>query len=477
MNLTPSRHHSPATRGTLARRGHLISAPAPKIALSLGLGLALGFALPAESLGQNTGAPISSGSGAGTGTGQESSTGLGTTGTGRETGLNRPPLSGGLDTAIPPLSPDSTPVGPGDPVQVSKQMLDQARAITDPGERAFALERLARTAVFSGQPEDAAAALLDAMAATRQVPSPLVRDQRISAIITTALSLAEETIRAGTADDPNNDPTSATPAVAPKDQPKRLERARLIWDRTLEVAREIQSATTRTETIYRIVESQSFSSQNLIVDPVSRKYGTRPDPSKLNPELRKYSDALLVEAATHALEIDRPLFRDRALISVVTNAAISAQFGRAIEIARMIPQAEARVDALIRIAENQAILDKATDATATYSEAARTVAMIPQVDPREILNNVLIDSLISVGRFDDARACVGTYDNPQRKVLALGAVAESQGRRGLSASARAWIAQEPSPELRAVLSRKLAEGLSAAIEQNRSKEQIRQGIQ
>ncbi len=480
MNLTPSRHHGPAPREMIARRrGLLISTTTARIPLSLGLGLALGLSFAGPATAQNTGAPISSGSGTGTGTGQESGSGLGTTGTGRETGLNRPSLGGGqgYGTQIPPLPPDSTPVGPSDPTQVSKSMLADARAITDPGERSFALERLARTSIFAGQPDDARDALVEAMQSARLVTNPLVRDQRITAIVTSALALAEELIRTGTADDPASDPSSPVKPSPPPDQPKRLQNARLIWDRTLEVSREIQSPTTRTETIYRVVESQSFSSQNLIVDPVGRRDGGRPAPEKLSPRLRKYSDDLLVEASVHAMEIDRPLFRDRALISVVTNAAISAQFDRAIQVARMIPQAEARVDALIRIAENQAIQDRGPDSTATYSEAARTVAMIPQEDPRDILNNVLIDSLISVGRFEDARACVVTFDHPQRKLLALSAVAESQGRRGLAASARAWIAQESSPELRSILNRKLAEGLAAAIEQNRSKEQIRQGIQ
>ncbi len=72
----------------------------------------------------------------------------------------------------------------------------------------------------------------------------------------------------------------------------------------------------------------------------------------------------------------------------------------------------------------------------------RAVASIPLDDPRAILTGVLIDNLISVGRFDDARATTVLYPDTPARMVALGAIAESQGRRGLAESARDWIARD-----------------------------------
>ena len=63
----------------------------------------------------------------------------------------------------------------------------------------------------------------------------------------------------------------------------------------------------------------------------------------------------------------------------------------------------------------------------------------------------LVDSLIASGRFDDARACTVLYPEESERFVALGAVAESMGKRGLAASARRWIATEAPPGYRSAL--------------------------
>jgi hypothetical protein len=88
------------------------------------------------------------------------------------------------------------------------------------------------------------------------------------------------------------------------------------------------------------------------------------------------------------------------------------------------------------------------------------------------LTGVLIDSLISTGRFDDARATIELYPDSIHKDKALGAVAESQGRRGLAKEAIAWIDQDAPVELRSYLRRRVADGLLAALEQNRTEAQV-----
>jgi len=102
-------------------------------------------------------------------------------------------------------------------------------------------------------------------------------------------------------------------------------------------------------------------------------------------------------------------------------------------IARLIPQPELRSDALLKIAETQARRGDAEGATASYRETANAVASIPLDDVRGVLAGVVIDSLIAVGRYEDARGSISLYPDEPRRLLALEAVAESQGRRGAGA--------------------------------------------
>jgi hypothetical protein len=88
-----------------------------------------------------------------------------------------------------------------------------------------------------------------------------------------------------------------------------------------------------------------------------------------------------------------------------------------------------------------------------------------------VLAGVLIDSLISVGRFDDARACIVLYPDESRRLIALGAVAESQGRRGSGLAALQWInAMTATSNDRSWLYRKVNNGIVAAIEDNRRRD-------
>ena len=108
-------------------------------------------------------------------------------------------------------------------------------------------------------------------------------------------------------------------------------------------------------------------------------------------------------------------------------------------------------------------------ATKSFSLAAKSVASIPLDDPRAILAGVLIDSLVSVGRFEDAIASVGLYPTEPKKWIALGAIAESQGRRGDARSALAWINRDIPAAQRSFLYRRVSNGVVTAIEQNRNK--------
>lgn len=468
------------------------------------LGLALSLLWPDWTFAQ--GLPPSSGSGAGTGTGMSSGS-AGSTGTGRE-GMSTSPLPGALPNPNLTIPRNRRPIGTrdvsgGGMSTVSPDLFLDARSVRDPGERALALVRIAQTAIFSRQLDEAHTALFEAGPAALAEPDRLIREQRLSAIIDALLRLAEERMSEGNDVDlsaPLDDPTTPKPAPAPAPTPAtpppatsalpepaapaipkiaKLRAALPEWDQAVALATRIDLVTPRTESLFRIVESEAFSSQRLITDPIrNRSYGgegnARPDPASLDPEIRAYADTLLSNSARHASMIERPIWRDYAAFSIISNAATSSQFTRGFEIARAIQQPEARTNALIRLAEGQAMNARPNEATAAYEEAARSVTLIPQEDPRETLVGVLIDSLISFGRFDDAHACVTLYSFPSRQLTALMAIAESQGRRNLAESARLWIARE-NPSFQPLLYRKVNDGILAAIEQNRSKDLSERG--
>jgi hypothetical protein len=180
--------------------------------------------------------------------------------------------------------------------------------------------------------------------------------------------------------------------------------------------------------------------------------------------LLDFADRALVNAQAHADLITRPVWRDRALLEVTGKAAYSDQFPRALEIARTIPDPEIRTDALVRVAEGLARRNYGPPATQVYAEAAQAVSEVPDDDIRGVIAGVLIDSLIATGRFDDARRCVVLMPDVTRQIVALGAVAESQGKRFLSDRARQWIDREAPPEYRAMLRRKVEDGELSAFD-------------
>jgi hypothetical protein len=452
----------------------------PTLALGLGLIIVIGSARssPAQR--------VSSGSGAGTGTGQEAG-GLGATGTGAESGglgatsgrpFQRPaggPGMGGQFPSGPRPEPMERPrvVNPGEVERLfgkdEPPLVAEALKITDPGERALALVRIARTSIFLGRPDLGHIAVFQAAKDCVQANDATARDQAIVSTVQAALALAEEHMRDVVSVDANRDIVPDLPKPINTDRASNLERGRQEWDLAFRLAFEIRNRSSRTETLFRVAESESLGSSSLVREP-ARLLGTRPDAGKLPATTRGFSDRLLKTAIEHAAQIERPVWRDRAMVAIATNASVSGQFDRAEEAALAIPQPEVRTDALLRIAENQVVFGRPDYATQTYAQAAKTIAEVPVADPRETLVGVLIDSLIAYGRFDDARASTVLYANPSNPPIALSAIAESQGRRGLSASAQKWIEAEQDSGLRSLLYRKLNDGVLYSVEQKRAAE-------
>ncbi len=361
--------------------------------------------------------------------------------------------------------------GRGSDVQtVTPDLVEIARAIDEPSERSLALKTIAEAAIFTNQLSVAHVTLGEAATAALPLPDSLVRDQRLIAIITGLINLAEANIREGKLDMSILEPDEKGKGNRP-DRITVVKRAKLEWQRAAYLAGRIGNITYRSEMLYRVVDSSSYGSEIIINEyaPPAGPDATEKPKSNAPNQFHELADAILQQSADDARYIERPVWRDRALVTIAENAASSRQFARALEVARMIPQPEVRTDALVKIAETQARNDHQEDATKTYHEAAEAVASIPLEDPRAVLVGVLIDNLITVGRFEDARICSDLYGDETRKYLALGAVAESQGRRGQSPNAMKWIAADVPETHRAQLYRRVKDGTIAAIEQNRAR--------
>jgi hypothetical protein len=492
-------------------------------AAALGVGLALSFPATAPAQTTPSGPGVSSGSGAGTGTG---GSGLGSTGTGTSGGMSpsgtlrntqpgvgsgprtvpsqgapnriRPGGADGSGVDVPAPSPGSgRPLqgsGPG-PIEslrdteagrpiygldlteeqlkeLDAQLLQEARAITRPEERALALSKVARSKLFAQDFPSAQTALVEAGQSALAVPEGLVRDLRIMAVVSGFIALAEAQSSQGRAEDNLRDVDEPLSPEFLETWGKALRAAQKSWGQAADLSARIGRRPYRNETLYQVVESQSsdLTRRGDFLDQ-SEESGATPLKTVEAGRLRDaiaLVDAGLLQGVAYSRRIDLPQWRDRALAAVVSGAAGARRFERGLEIALSIPQPEARADALLRLAEAEARHGSPQRATRVYAEALRATASIPVVDLRAILTGVLIDSLISSGRFEDARAATALYPDSQRRLAALGAVAESQGRRGLAKSAKAWIVQESSPDVRALLYRRLNDGILASLEQYRT---------
>jgi hypothetical protein len=500
-----------------------------RIAAALGAGLALSFPVTSPAQTTPSGAGISSGSGSGTGTG---GSGLGATGTGTSgamspSGTSRNPRSGvdagprttpsqgspfrtqpggmtgaggadGPGADVPESSPATgrplpgTALGPieslrgtesGRPIygmelteeqlkELDARLLQEARAITQPAERALALTRVARSKLSGQDFTTAQAALAEAGQAALEVPAGLARDLRIMGVVSNYIALAEAQSSQGRAEDNLRDVDEPLPKEFLETWSRALKAAQKSWSQAADLSIRIGRRPYRSETLYLVVESQAsdLTRRGALLDE-SEDRGAALLKSVGAARLRDalaLVDAGLLQNAAQARRIDLPQWRDRALAAVVTGAAGARRFERGLEIARSIPQPEARADALLRLAETQARHGTPEKTTQIYAETLRAIASIPVVDLRSTLTGVLIDSLISSGRFEDARTATVLYPDSPRRLAALGAVAESQGRRGLAKSAKTWIAQETSPDVQAQLYRRLNDGILASLEQYRT---------
>jgi hypothetical protein len=387
------------------------------------------------------------------------------------------------------------------PTGVTTELLKNARLIATPEERSLALQRIANGAIASNQLTLAHQTLEEATTATSDVTIPLVRDQRMIAIVTSFTMLTDALLREGR-EFLNEMAVEGDAAPGPEPLPNRLDStvlirmARLEWQRGVYLASIIDNPTYRNEMLYKVAESEASGSASIANEYVKAAdipslgdrpaAGERTEPAKRptlddrararqarNENFKKLADAILVESFQDAKKIDRLIWKYRAMVRIALLAADSQQYARGVELSRGIDNGESRTEAMLLLAESMCRHNENDAATVAYGQAARAAASIHQEGLRGVLAGFLVDSLISTGRFDDARACTVIYPALSQRLVALGAVAESQGRRGSAEAARRWIAQEIPEQYRPTLYRRVTTGVLWAIDQNRSKEFLR----
>ncbi|HWE35969.1 MAG TPA: hypothetical protein VG406_05295 [Isosphaeraceae bacterium] len=460
-------------------------------ALALAVGLGLASAWPAPATAQQTGAGAASGSGSGTGTGTQSGSGLGTTGTGFQSGSGLGTTGTGLQSAAgtrelgsgrgtatmprggrgaydqwPPLQ-SGVNMTPEQMTAADAALMEQARRIAQPGERSLALERAARAKILTYEFEDAHDALDEAGRAARVEPLPTVRDVRLIGVVQTLLSLGEREMTRGMIPPGiGNSTYDVAPPMPLNERLTWIHRARREWDLAADLAGRIGNPNFRGEMLARTVESQALGAVQ-VAGEAYRLPPPSPTRPRGEPALSDEADKALARAAEHGRRIDTIGWHDQALDAVAGRAAAAGDYPRGLQVARLVLRPEIRTDAFLKIAESQSRANLRDDATRSYAEAARAVASIPTTDPRITLTGVLIDSLISSGRFDDARASIVLYPDEVHRVKALGAVAKSQGQRGLVDSAHRWIDRDTPVALRSILRRRVQDGVLESLEQAR----------
>jgi hypothetical protein len=357
---------------------------------------------------------------------------------------------------------------------VTQEVLQNVRQITETFDRSRALQEVARESILSNQLLLAHRVLEEAATVALTEPNSLRHDQLIIGVITTTQLLTETLIREGKAQPSLLEPDETRPEPIPKklDPKLSIRLARLEWDRAAFLARAINNPTYRSEYLGRVVEGMGRDSTRIIIEYVRRTDANQAQAGRQNDqeaqEFAKFADDFLLVATRIAGEIGRPIWKNNSLARTAINAGESQQFVRATGLARNIENPEARAQAFILVAESQAHQNQDEFATQSYAAAADAVARVQQDGLRGVLTGYLVDSLISSGRFEDARACLGLYPTESERFVALGAIAESQGRRGAAESAREWIARETPPEYRSALYRRVLTGVLAAIDTARS---------
>ncbi len=404
--------------------------------------------------------------------------------------------------------------------ELNARTLRQAQEISDPFDRtlSLALVALARINEADFPPESAtiqdivddlkvAREAMDlSLEAAQEIDDPLDRDRALERVAEVLNVLGVSLVRTtNTVDsigsstlglfEPSEDLPDTEPVIE-----ELLAGAQSVFEMAGQAASGLREPTVRNEILTRLVSSVAEQSRNLaqslgtvrrslydeseldlddifgdsdLQSPPPEADEVDAEASQIDPQqraegYRRQADQLLILAVELTQQMTRPVWRDQALVEIVIQAAQSDQFARAYVVAMAIPEPSVRADALVRLAATLARDLRNESATVTYQAAAEAAVRITQTDKRDVILAVLIDSLVTTGRFVDARLCTPLLSNETRRVLALGAIAEAQGRNGLIDSALEWLNQQ-DPNLQPELRRRLLFGIYQAISNERSR--------
>src|SRR5262249_51813783 len=90
---------------------------------------------------------------------------------------------------------------------------------------------------------------------------------------------------------------------------------------------------------------------NLAQEAVAPPPPPGPPDRKAEAEFAKLADEVLVDAWSVASQIDRLIWKNRAMVRIALSASDSRQFTRGVELSRTIDNAESRSEALLLLAE------------------------------------------------------------------------------------------------------------------------------
>lgn len=386
---------------------------------------------------------------------------------GRAAGMEEPnPL-----LEISPFSQLATELTPEQIRKIDEELLANIQAITNPEERVLALVRAGNYKTALHQYDVSRRAFDRALESVGQISDPLRKDLRLFAILEGLGRLADEQINEAMADMSYSLLSEEESGVTPERRMALVDQAIESLQRAGQYARMVRRPSYLFETIHGIVDLSARIAQKIGAGVNSET--TRQNFETIADPLREKADQILVWATELTLKNPSGPWRDQGLVSLSSAAAGSNQFRRGMEIALQIPTPEIRGDALIRLAEAEARRGTPEAATRAYSLAAAAIARIPVDDLRATLTDVLVDSLVSSGRFTDARRSIVLYPNDRQKLDALGAVAKSMGERNMADQAREWINREVPEAYRDRLLRKVSDGVLRTLEGYRSETFLR----
>lgn len=446
--------------------------------------------------------PSTTGSFGGTGTGNESGFGTGTTGTGVESGIGLGTTGTGMESNSAGMM-ETTPVmirprpgqvigegmpedlrSPDDPALIpydfigpskfagpprpgdrgapeltrdqlellSDQLFENAQRLTNIEVRVRALDRLARSEIFGTRLLNAIRALEAADVSVRQLPTSTIKNIRLVSLSTTSTNLTDAVIRE---------------ALEPNTENRRewIDRAIKIWTLAADFSALITNNDLRSEMMSRVAFDISEDAQ-LIAAKISEFEQT----NDLSNELRTRYEAILDELFDLAIEINERVpmnvWRNEVAQKIAIKGALAYRFDRALKAARTIKQNAPRALALSRVAEALARFNRAEEATDIFNETADVASRVSEVSIRNVVAGDLVDRLIALGRFRDARMAVYLYEDDDLRMKALGAVAENQARRGLAHHAVDWINAEIQPDHRSTLIKRVQDGTLQSIQSN-----------